>query len=226
MQDHFNPRMSRRQVVQWFAAASASMAAGGLPTMAADAASNYVPGAAPAFPKGYGTDPMLAKMYERGEVWPLTLSEAQRQTVTTLADIILPADELGPAASEVQVPEFIDEWISAPYPDQMADRPEILEGLEWLEKESQTRFGKAFSDLDAKSQHAICDDICDLATAKPELKKAARFFRQFRRIASGGYYATEAGWKAIGFVGNVTLPTFDGPPPEVLAQVGVEQTVH
>ena len=224
MSDHFNPRMSRRQVVQWFAAASATMAAGGLPSIA-PAADTYVPGAAPAFPNGYGTDPMLAKMYERGDVWPLTLSDAQRQTVTTLADIILPADDLGPAASEVQVPEFIDEWISAPYPDQLADRPIILEGLEWLEKESQTRFGKAFSDLDEKSQYAICDDICDLASAKPEFKKAARFFRQFRSLASGGYYATEPGWKAIGFVGNVSMGIFPGPPPEVLAQVGVEQTV-
>ena len=108
---------------------------------------------------------------------------------------------------------------------QMAERPIILDGIEWLEKESQSRFRQPFSDLDEKSQHAICDDICDPATAKPEFKKAARFFRQFRSIASGGYYATEAGWKAIGFVGNLTMPTFDGPPPEVLAQVGVEQTV-
>lgn len=216
--------MSRRQVVQWFAAASATMAAGDLPLFA-NAAEAYVPGAAPSFPKGYGTDPVLAKFYKPGDVWPLTLSEPQRRTVTTLCDIILPADDLGPAASTVAVPEFIDEWISAPYPEQMADRPIILEGIEWLEKESQARFGKTFSDLDEKSQHAICDDICDPTKAKPEFTTAAKFFHTFRSLASGGYYSTEAGWKAIGFVGNLTMPTFDGPPPEVLKQVGVIQTV-
>ena len=38
-------------------------------------------------------------------------------------------------------------------------------------------------------------------------------------------YATPAGWEAIGYVGNVALPKFDGPPAEVLAKLGVTQTV-
>jgi len=54
--------------------------------------------------------------------------------------------------------------------------------------------------------------------------KAAHFFSRFR--AAPAYYATPQGWKAIGYVGNVQLPPFDGRPPEVLAKLGVTQTVQ
>ncbi|MCB1091448.1 MAG: gluconate 2-dehydrogenase subunit 3 family protein [Verrucomicrobiae bacterium] len=219
MSAYSSHRLSRREVIKRFAAASAMMTAGGLESVTTGAA------AAPASGQGYGTDPDLMKVYEAGDVWPLTLSETQRTTTTALADVILPADDLGPAASEVGVPEFIDEWVSAPYPEQQNDRPVILEGLEWIEKESVARFGAPFAKLTPEQQAALCDDICDPTHAKPEFKNAARFFQRFRGIASGGYYCTEAGWKAIGFVGNLATPTFDGPPPEVLERLGVEQTV-
>ena len=48
---------------------------------------------------------------------------------------------------------------------------------------------------------------------------------KFRALAASAYYGTEAGWKAIGYVGNVPLASFDGPPKEVLEKLGVEQTV-
>ena len=53
----------------------------------------------------------------------------------------------------------------------------------------------------------------------------ASFFSRFRSLAAGAYYGTPEGWKAIGYIGNIPLPSFDGPPPEVLAKLGVEQTV-
>ena len=51
------------------------------------------------------------------------------------------------------------------------------------------------------------------------------FFARFRGLAAGAYFATPPGWKAIGYVGNIPLASFAGPPPEVLARLGVEQTV-
>jgi hypothetical protein len=65
-------------------------------------------------PKPYGGDPNLLKVYEPGDLWPLTFTDAQRKTASVLADVIIPKDRLGPAATEVAVPAMIDEWISAP----------------------------------------------------------------------------------------------------------------
>jgi Gluconate 2-dehydrogenase subunit 3 len=177
-------------------------------------------------PGGYGTDPDLVKSHKPGEFWSLTFNDAQKKTATTLADIIMPQDQWGPAASTLGVVPMIDEWISSPYPQTQGDKPVILEGLVWIETESQKRFGKGFSDVDEKQQAAICDDICYYPKAPDHLKKQAVFFSRFRSLTAGAYYATPQGWHAIGYVGNAPLNSFDGPPPEVLEKLGVEQTVE
>jgi hypothetical protein len=101
----------------------------------------------------------------------------------------------------------------------------FLEGLAWLEAESNKRFRKPFTELTTAQHRAICDDLCYAKTAGPEFKTAAEFFSTFRSICAGAYYATPAGWKAIGYEGNVPLTKFDGPPKEVLDRLGVTQTV-
>lgn len=209
-------RLPRRTVLKWFAAATAAMQLEQLGGVA--------PGAVPSA-RGYGTDPQVAGYYKPGDFWPLTLNAEQRRTVAALADLILPADHLGPAASAVRVPDFIDEWVSAPYPDQQKDREIILPGIKWLEGESRSRFKQGFAEVGDAQRRAICDDICWPADARPAFKKAAAFFQKFRSLAAGAYYGTEAGWQAIGYVGNVALTQFDGPPREVLKRLGVEQTV-
>jgi hypothetical protein len=223
------PAISRRDALQWvMAAVAAASAPEHLFAQATKPQDVRQPEAARQpnpTPGGYGLDPNLLKIYKPGAVWPLTFNNEQKRTATALADVILPKDHYGPAASEVGVMEMIDEWISAPYPSQQADRPVILDGLAWIEAESQKRFGKSFADLSGGQHRAICDDICYTHEAKPPFKQAADFFSRFRSIAAGAYYATPPGWEAIGYVGNVALPKFDGPPPEVLARLGVEQTV-
>ncbi|MCB1204122.1 MAG: gluconate 2-dehydrogenase subunit 3 family protein [Verrucomicrobiae bacterium] len=214
--DEQPPRLPRRKVLQMFAAATA--AAGG-------SLDSRLFGAETVAANGYGTDPVLTKVYAPGDIWPLTLSEGERKAAAALCDLIIPEDDLGPAASAVGVPEFIDEWVSAPYPAQQRDRPAILEGLAWIDAEATKRFGKSFAGLDAAGKVAIADDICDPDKATPEFSKAARFFEKFKTLAAGGYYSTQPGWKAIGFVGNLPTVTFDGPPPEVLRMLEVEQTV-
>lgn len=212
------PEISRREALQWIASASTLLIA--LPD--AHGADASTAAAAPTG-KPYGTDPNLLKSYKPGDLWPLTLSEPQRQTVTALVDLILPADDRSPAASAVGVPAFIDEWISAPYAIQQADRPVILEGLAWLDTESQKRFQTAFAQLDASRQSQIADDICHVPSAKTGFESAAKFFHLFRNLTLGGYYTSPAGMKDVGFIGNVARTRFDGPPPEVLVKLGIEK---
>jgi len=218
-----NVRLPRRTVFKWFAAVAAAMQVGDMNIMAADVPPRGA--APPAVTHGYGTDPKLNEFYNPGSFWALTMTPAQRATTTALADIIIPADKLGPAASAVRVHDFIDEWISAPYPSQVNDRAIILPGLDWLEAEALKRFTTVFNKLTMEQQHQICDDICYTKTAKPEFKQAAEFFSRFRSLAAGAYYATPEGWRAIGYVGNMPMVTFDGPPESVLKRLDVEQTV-
>lgn len=201
-------RMDRREALKWIMAASATVSLLNFKTF----------GATPAA-KGYGGDPNVMEAYQTGDLWPLTFTEDQRQIVTALCDVIIPADEKSPAASSLKVPDFIDEWISAPYPEQQADRAQILEGLVWLDQESKKRFQKTFTKLTDEQKHSICDDICYAPTAKAEFKTAAAFFSKFRNLTASGFYTTAQGWRDIRYVGNVALMKFDGPPPEVLAHL-------
>ena len=204
--------LDRRTMIKWVMAASAATTAG----------TQFSWAAAPAAPaKGYGTDPDLIKKYAAGDCWPLSLSPAEKATATVLCDTIIPADEKGPSASSLKVPDFIDEWVSAPYPGHERDRVIIRDGLAWVEAESQRRLQHEFSSLVVRQRHASCDDICHLPDAKPELRPAARFFARFRDLCASGYYTTPAGMKDIGYVGNVALETFEGPPPEVLKKLGL-----
>ena len=199
-------RIDRREAIKWIVAATATVSLLHVRTFGAPA-----PQAT-----GYGTDPDLLKDYQPGDLWPLTFSPEQRRTAIALCDVIIPADDWSPSASRLGVPDFIDEWISAPYPGQQADRKEILAGLAWLDEESQARFDKAFADLNGQQMWNICDDICYVPKAKPKFKAAARFFARFRNLTAGGFYTTPQGWKDVQYIGNVALAKFDGPPPEVL----------
>lgn len=208
--------MDRRVAIKWMLTAAASITVLDRPGMAA-AASPSVPVKA----QGYGPDPSMVKIYKPGDVWPLTLTDAQRQTTIALCDVMIPADENSPSASEVAVQDFIDEWISSPYPGQAGDRRLVLEGLVWIDDEAQRRFGVNFAGARLEQKTAICDDICHPAKAKPEHAQAVRFFKRFRDLAAGGYYTTPQGMKAIGYVGNVALPEFPGPPIAALKHVGL-----
>jgi hypothetical protein len=210
------PRLSRRQVLKWFAAAAAASQATPFLAFSQDSVHDAV---------GYGSDPKLNEIYKRGDFWPLTFSSKQRKTVTALADVILPTDDLGPAASQLRVPDFIDEWVSAPYPKQQADGKTVLSGLKWIDEESNQRFKKNFADLNIKQQQSICDVMCKQDHTDSKLKQAASFFRTFTSLSMGAYYSTPEGWKAIGYTGNTPSPTFAGPPQEVLDKLGLEQTV-
>jgi hypothetical protein len=186
-------------------------------TFAGDAAARDVP----ANQKGYGTDPDLMKEWKPGGPWPLTLSAAARLTTAALCDLIIPADDHSPAASSVGVVDFIDEWVSAPYPQQRGDREIVLPGLIWIEAESQRRFGQAFPSLSDAQKSAIADDICSPGKSASQFETAAKFFAKFRDLAAGGFYTTPVGWKDLGYVGNVSLEKFDGPPAAALKKAGL-----
>ena len=211
--------MDRRTTIKWtLAAGVAAVAGGSLPAAVGGATTPAGPATGA---RGYGTDPDLTATYHPGELWPLTLSVAQRRLAATLADLIIPADERSPSASAVGVVDFIDEWVSAPYPAGLRDRPVILDGLAWLDAEAVRRHGRSFAELPAQEQHAICDEICCESRAAPDRREAAHFFAVYRNLTAGGFYSTPVGRKDLGYIGNVASVSFEGPPAELIAKLGL-----
>jgi hypothetical protein len=207
--------MDRRTTLKWVLAAAAAAPLRNEALWAAD-------GGHPLHPStGYGTDPNLMKDYKPGELWPLTLNPSQRRAVSALCDLIIPADEKSPSASAVGVVDFIDEWISAPYPRHRDTRAMILEGLEWIDSTAQQRFKHVFAEINTDSQRIICDEICYEPKAPAALAKPAKFFTAMRNLTVGGFYSTPQGREDLQYMGNTPLERFDGPPLEVLRKVGL-----
>jgi gluconate 2-dehydrogenase subunit 3-like protein len=210
--------MDRRTTIKWMLAASAAWPAWrGAVGQGAHGTALLRPPASP----GYGTDPDLVTPHKRGEFWPLTLSAGQRRLAAVLSDLIIPADEHSPSASSVGVVDFIDEWVSAPYPEQQRDRPVVLEGFAWLDAEGARRGAKGFAELDAARQAAICDLLCDATRAAPEHREAAQFFALYRDLTAAAFYSSPAGRKDLGYIGNVPLTSFEGAPPGLLKKLNL-----
>jgi hypothetical protein len=213
----------RRTTIKLVIAAAAAM-----PALArANYTDNLEPGASPPGSlrqfeptmQGYGPDPDLIKTYEKGAFWPLTMNAQQRQLAAALSDLIIPADEHSPSASAVGVVDFIDEWISAPYPQQREHRDAVLTGFVWLDGEARHRFEQPFTKLHEARQRTICDRICDVSRAPAELQGPAQFFAVYRNLTAAGFYTTLAGRKDLQYIGNVPLTRFDGPPIELLKKL-------
>lgn len=217
--------MTRRGVLRVIATAAAGAAASCAPDEAGrstESAHEALSGFDPPPPSnplaaGTATDPdMLAPVVP----WEMLLTGEEMRLVSALADVIIPADERSPSASAVGVPEFVNEFVSAPGHEESLTA--LRGGLAWLNRMAQERFGAAgFPALTAAQQHEICDEICFEPNAPAQLKPQARFFDQFRDMVSTGFWTTEEGMRDLGYEGNIPLPGFDGPPPEVLAQLGL-----
>ena len=104
----------------------------------------------PVTSKGYGQDPDL--ITPQPAPWPRLMSEAQLVLTAVLADIIVPTEDDIPSASEVGVPDVIDEWISAPYPLQQQHRSITESGLLWIDSEARRRYQKLFVQLQEPQQ--------------------------------------------------------------------------
>lgn len=231
MNSPLSERLNRRTALKWISTAAASAFL--RPHLQAQTAPTVEPGVtiAEAYAgPGYGSDPDLVKAYAPGDLWPLTFDDSQRRTAAVLCGLIIPADAHSPSAADLKVHDFIDEWISAPYPQQARDRQVILAGLVQLDATAEARFGKKFAHLKMAQHTVLCDEFAVVKSKavpdETEAGKAERalqnFFRVFRNLTAGGFYTTPEGMKDVGYIGNVVLAAQPKPPADLLAKLGLE----
>jgi len=205
-------RIDRRTTLAWLAGASAvGLSGAGVAAQPADKPVYPTPG-------GYGLDPNLK--HPVSAPWPRLLSGAELQTSALLCDFILPASPEAPSAASLGVPDFIDEWISAPYPTQTADRPIILSGLRELQAQAQTQYRTELFHIDPAVRLEFFGGLARRPTDAGS-QKAHIFFRRFRALTIGAYYTTKPGFKDIGYIGNVPHASF--PPPSEAVKAHLER---
>jgi gluconate 2-dehydrogenase gamma chain len=148
---------------------------------------------------------------------PKFFTPAEFRTAGILADMIIPRDERSGSATDAGVPEFMD-FI-------MMDRPNnqtwMRLGLAWIDTQSNTRFGKPFSDASVSQREQILNDIAWPARALATMADGVTFFNRFRDLTSSGFWSSRVGVKDLRYIGSTFNPNWNGCPPEALAKLGV-----
>ena len=146
-----------------------------------------------------------------GKYRPKFFSTHQYQTLTSLCDAILPADDHSGGAVEAGAPEFIDLLTSENEKYQLR----LGGGLVWLDSFCADRFGKSFMESTLEQRKEVLDLIAYRKNAKKDasLSPGVAFFAFLRKMTCDGFYTSKIGITDLQYIGNTSLREFPGCPP-------------
>ena len=150
--------------------------------------------------------------------WPLTFDERAR-TAAALCDVIIPAEDeitrrprrstCTTSSTSGSARRIRSNARSRDRRGTGVDRRGIAAALRQafheLSDAQQTRSATTSATSRRRSRSSSCGGV----------------LREYRDLTAGGFYTTPAGMKDIGYIGNVPLDKFDGPPLEVLRKAGL-----
>jgi hypothetical protein len=203
----YHPKVNRRTTLKWISACAGYTT---IPGALADAQDASKSSPAPAR-AGYGTDP---KLIDPVVPWQRTMTERELLLTAVFSDLLLPATATAPAPSAIGVPDYVDEWVSAPYPEQQADRPLVLGGLAWLDDEARRRWQHGFVEVTDPERKQILDDVVGSGVVAANWRG---FFFRLRVLVISAYYTTQPGFDDIGYVGNKPLDNYPAPTEAEIA---------
>ncbi len=143
--------------------------------------------------------------------------EHEMKTITVLADIIIPKDDVSGSASEAGVPDFIEFIVK----DMPRYQTPIRGGIKWLDLQCMRRYDGDFASLPSDKQIEMVEEIAYPERAKPEMQPGVNFFNTMRDLTACGFFTSKIGIADLGYEGNKPNQ-WDGVPQEVLDQYGVK----
>jgi hypothetical protein len=159
------------------------------------------------------------------------------QAVRVLVDMIIPRDERSGSATDAGVPEFMDFLMTDTTDDERwreSRRTAMRGGLAWMDATCRRRFGKRFVECAEGERTALLDDIAytkedaDDGLMRPgetrvRVEPGPAFFNSFRDLTASGFWSSQMGVEDLQYRGNTFVAEFKGPPPEVLAKLGLTE---
>lgn len=140
----------------------------------------------------------------------------QRETVTTVAELIIPATDT-PGAREAGVGGFIELIVGSWYKDE--ERRAFLQGLADLDRRSQAAFGGAFVRGTPAQQSALLTTLEAESRKMPKHDGPAPFFSRIKSLTISGYYTSRLGMRDAlhyevipgSYDGCIPLPAWERP---------------
>ena len=145
--------------------------------------------------------------------WKLAfLNDHQNQTLIALSDVIIPPTD-SPGAKEALVNRYLDLLLSV---QPVAFQQRFVDGLAFVDRESQKLFGKDFVALPGEDQISLLT-----AWAYPEQPDwwieqentsdpGQKHFAHLKGMIADAYYGSEIGAKELGWDGEITHGPYQG----------------
>ena len=131
---------------------------------------------------------------------------AEMATIALMSNLIIPADEHSPGASDAGVPAFIDLMISE---SSVETKNLYRNGLSAVEKLSQKEFGGGFATIKPEQQVSLLKLISRNEYRPRRIEE--RFFVAIKGLTVDGYYTSELGiHQELRYKGNAYLKDFAG----------------
>ena len=148
---------------------------------------------------------------------PRFFTEHEWATVRVLVDYIIPADSVSGGATDAGVPEFMDFMMM----DQPGNQGRMREGLQWMDREAESRFGDSFIGCDDVERRVLLSSIAWPGRAGPAVLDGVRFFNMFRDLTASGFWSSEVGIADLGYLGNQFVEGWSGCPEPALRKLAV-----
>lgn len=132
------------------------------------------------------------------------------RTVEILAAMIIPTDD-APGANEAQVANYIDFIVFSAAEFEPTLQKKWIDGLAFVERESQRRFSKSFREVDEAKRVSLLTDM-----SAPERDPKARhegfaFFSVLKDMTVEGFYTSKIGLiDVLDYQGMNYMPDFSG----------------
>lgn len=143
---------------------------------------------------------------------PVFLDAHQNETFIALADLIIPATGT-PGAKAAEVNRFVDLLLAA---ESRERQQSFVNGLSWIDGESQRRYGAAFANAPAVAQNELLEFLAYPMGASGWTGEAIsgqsghEHFERLKTWVSEAFYTSEIGMKSLGWDGNMMHGVFKG----------------
>jgi len=146
------------------------------------------------------------------------------ETVRTLTDWIIPADDRSGSATDAGVPTFIDFILTdEQLPDREEQQTAFRGGLAWIDYTCLDRHDAPFVECTEAQQQALLDDIAWPEVADAAMQPGVEFFNSLRDLTASGFFSSKMGVQDLQYQGNQFVAEWTGCPDEVLRDIGLEE---
>lgn len=140
---------------------------------------------------------------------PRFFSDAQNETITVIAELIIPKTET-PGARAARVNEHIDLVMSE---ETREVQEAFLAGLSWIDRRSREQFGSNFSEISSDQQISILTALAATSSSHGHDEIGKSFFAEMKRRTTFAYYTSEVGiHQELKYKGNAVLSEWPGCP--------------